>query len=99
MYEKKNYEELDQNVRGVRGVKEKNKKNYEELDLVELDGAAAGRRPRHSHTSFRQGWKNIFIHYKPRYGWKDTTWWGPVDGTVDGMWVAWPSVEYRWPGQ
>ena len=30
MYEKKNYEELDQNVRGV---KEENKKNYEELDL------------------------------------------------------------------
>ena len=42
MYEKKNYEELDQNVRGVK--EENKKKNYEELDLVELERAAGGRR-------------------------------------------------------
>lgn len=43
MYEKKNYEELDQNVRGVK--EENKKKNYEELDLVELERAAGGRGP------------------------------------------------------
>ena len=42
MYEKKNYEELDQNVRGVK--EENKKKNYEELDLVELERAAGGSR-------------------------------------------------------